>query len=398
MWKNVKKCAALLWLGAAFLPLPAQEVQGGAEWTKMPPVGAVADTAYRKGVSAAYAGLLGGRLVVAGGCNFPGVPAAEGGAKVYYDDVFILRTDAPAEGWARADAQPEASAYGVSLPTDSGLALIGGTSARGPLAATWELRLSERSGDVVYKSLSPLPQPVDNMAGARLGRRLYVVGGNVDGAPSNRVFSLSLDSLSAGWREEPPFPGEPRVQPVCVALRRGGEPCLFLFGGFAGAGAGRAPTVSLTAWCYVPSARKWEPVATPHDERGEPLALGGGAGHALSDTSALFLGGVNKDVFLQALQREQRLAEARAVGNDSLVRVLQAAGHDYMTHAPAWYRFNRRVLRYSSVDDCWTVVDEADQAARAGAALTGDGRTFYYLGGELKPGVRTPDGWRIRLR
>ena len=221
MWKNVKKCAVLLWLGAAFLPLPAQEVQSGAEWTKLPPVGAVADTAYRKGVSAAYAGLLGGRLVVAGGCNFPGVPAAEGGAKVYYDDVFTLRTDALAEGWTRADALPEASAYGVALPTDSGLALIGGTSACGPLAATWELRLSERSGDVVYKSLSPLSQPVDNMAGARLGRRLYVVGGNVDGAPSNRVFSLSLDSLSAGWREEPPFPGEPRVQPVCVALRRG---------------------------------------------------------------------------------------------------------------------------------------------------------------------------------
>ena len=32
----------------------------------------------RQGVSAPYAGMLGDRLVVAGGCNFPGVPAARG--------------------------------------------------------------------------------------------------------------------------------------------------------------------------------------------------------------------------------------------------------------------------------------------------------------------------------
>nr|MDE5638509.1 hypothetical protein [Odoribacter sp.] len=38
----------------------------------------------RQGVSAPYAGMSGDRLVVAGGCNFPGVPAAEGGEKVYY--------------------------------------------------------------------------------------------------------------------------------------------------------------------------------------------------------------------------------------------------------------------------------------------------------------------------
>ena len=103
-------------------------------------------------------------------------------------------------------------------------------------------------------------------------------------------------------------------------------------------------------------------------------------------------------IFLAALCREQRLAQARATGDDSLAATLQAAGRDYMTHAPAWYRFNRRVLRYSAAADRWTTVDRADQAARAGAALTGKGTTFYYLGGELKPGIRTPDLWQGQYR
>ena len=358
----------------------AQSESGMWDWIPLPSVGGVADTAYRKGVSAVYAGRLGERLVVAGGCNFPGVPAAEGGKKTYYNDVYALRLDAPDRGWERVGRLPEAAAYGVALPTDSGVALIGGTTSHGPLAAVWELRGSEKDGEVTCDGLPPLPMAVDNMAGVRLGRRLYVVGGNVSGAPSNRMFSLSLDSLTAGWREEPPFPGEPRTQPVAVAIH--------------------CPQASRFA--RLTRNRGWNDeknaVAAPTDGRGESLALGGGAGYALDDTTALCLGGVNKDVFLAALQREQRLAEARAAGDDSLVRALQAAGHDYMTRPPAWYRFNRCVLRYTSTADRWDVVAEADQAARAGAALVGRGPTFYYFGGELKPGVRTPALWQGRLR
>ena len=41
-----------------------------------------------QGVSAPFAGTIGGKTVVAGGCNFPDQPAAEGGAKVFYQDIF----------------------------------------------------------------------------------------------------------------------------------------------------------------------------------------------------------------------------------------------------------------------------------------------------------------------
>ncbi len=392
-----KKIGILACLSTVFLPGQAQPPAESVEWTSLPTVAEVADTAYAKGVSAAYAGLVGDSIVLAGGCNFPGVAAADGGRKVFYADVFVRPFSDTSGGWTRIGRLPGASAYGVALPTDRGLALVGGSGADGPLASAYELAWSPDGRGLRRNPLPALPRTVDNMSGARVGRRLYVVGGNVGGTPSCRMFSLHLDSLAAGWREEPPFPGEPRVQPVAVALRRGGETCLFVFGGFAVGGAGRDASLSLASLCYVPSARRWEPVATPVDERGEPLSLGGGAAYAVNDTVAVCLGGVDKDIFLNALRREQRLADARRDGDAAAVENLQAAGRRYMTMPAADYRFNRRVLRYSAAADRWAVVAQADQAARAGAVLAGRGDTFCWMNGELKPGVRTPAVWQGRL-
>ena len=51
-----------------------------------------------QGVSAPFAGVSNGVVLVAGGCNFPGVPASEGGRKVFYSDVYLLQGD---RGWQR---------------------------------------------------------------------------------------------------------------------------------------------------------------------------------------------------------------------------------------------------------------------------------------------------------
>lgn len=55
------------------------------------------------------------------------------------------------------------------------------------------------------------------MAGALVGHSLYIVGGNVNGIPSSAMYMLDLSDLSGGWKRETDIPGEPRVQPVCVA-------------------------------------------------------------------------------------------------------------------------------------------------------------------------------------
>ena len=47
------------------------------------------ENGYEQGVSAAYAGILNDKLILAGGCNFPDVRAAEGGKKRFYKGVYV---------------------------------------------------------------------------------------------------------------------------------------------------------------------------------------------------------------------------------------------------------------------------------------------------------------------
>lgn len=364
-------------------------------WQAVPHDTTPPDTAYAKGVSASYAALAGQTLLMAGGCNFPHTPAAEGGKKVYYDGIYALSAARPAAP-RRVGSLPEAAAYGVSLPAgEDGMLCIGGQSASGPLHSVLLLQLCEGGEKVTVRNLPPLPAPIDNMGGALLGRRVYIVGGNVGGKPSNAMYSLHLDSLAAGWREEPSYLGPPRVQPVVVALRCGGETCLYVFGGFSSP-TGQQPVVSTTSLRYSPSRHSWTEAAAPTDEAGHPLTLTGGAGYAIDDTTALCLGGVNHNIFLAAIQRERRLAEATARGDEAEAGRLREAGRAYLRQPAEAYRFNELALRYSSASDRWTILGRHPQAARAGATMAGCGNAFFYIGGELKPGIRTPEIWHVK--
>jgi sialate O-acetylesterase len=56
-----------------------------------------------------------------------------------------------------------------------------------------------------------------------------------------------------------------------------------------------------------------------------------------------------------------------------------------------WYRFNDRLLGFDFAEEKWEILNRNASYARAGAVLAIDGENFYYVGGELKPGIRTPE-------
>lgn len=80
-------------------------------WTKLPDLPGAADTA-SLGVSAPFAGIHNGVLIVAGGCNFPDKPVTEGGAKRYYSEIFVLLP----EGWKEIDRLPRPSPTALRFP------------------------------------------------------------------------------------------------------------------------------------------------------------------------------------------------------------------------------------------------------------------------------------------
>lgn len=389
MKRTLKGC----FLAALLTAAPAAAQPTSVDWqpaASLTPTGCTAG--FAQGVSAPFAGTVSGTPLVAGGCNFPETPASQGGKKRFYSDIY--RFDGQ---WLKMGNLPQPTAYGLSLTAPEGLVCVGGQSPQGSLTAAYVLQPAKKGRRIKRTPLPDLPYPIDNAAGALIGRRVYVVGGNVAGQPSRRMFSLSLDSLELGWREEASLPGAPRTQAVAVPLMFRGERCLYVFGGFAAGATEAQASVSTLSLFFVPSQGRWYIAAAPTDRQHGQVALGGGAGYALNDTLAVVCGGVNKDVFLAALRREGALAEAVCAGDTERSKRLGAEKKAYMEMPPADYRFNTHVLVYNACDDRWHVLSDVPQAARAGAAIVGSGRSFYQIGGETKPGIRTAEVWQATI-
>ncbi len=360
-----------------------------------------------KGVSAAFVGILDDNLVVAGGCNFPDVPAAEGGKKIFYKDILMLDDF----GWKKLGELPEAIAYGVSITYDDKLIFVGGQNDN-LLSTVYVLEFED---DVLkLDTLPSLPFTFDNGAGCLHENKIVIFGGNQNGIVSSDVWSLDLGN-SDSWQKESTLPIEGGlVQPILVSQSRvlskkskevpGGEiyvsksmPQLFAFGGFSPAVDGRSAQVNQAVWSFNQFALTWEKTvegASPNEERN---SFSGGVGIAVEDSLILLLGGVNQQIFEEALNRNLYLSKADENTTDTVTQKYRKEAAEYMHHPAEWYRFNDEVWLYNTNSDSWKSLGKYPQAALAGASIVADDDVIYVVNGELKPGVRTPKIWKIVL-
>lgn len=324
---------------------------------------------YEQGVSACYAAATSEALFIAGGCNFPDTPAAEGGKKVYYKGIYRTSTD-NAGDWEMVGELPESSAYGANIQQGENWYIVGGMNSNGATEKAYRITLDDRPA---IEMLPPLPCAIDNLSGTVMGNTLCVAGGNADGKASNRVFILELNE-GKSWIELPPMPGAPRVQPVCSAT----DGYIYIWGGFTPATQSHEAIVHCNGIRYGVSNGIWEELGETSGGNGT-LTLSGGAAIAINDSTIIAAGGVNKDIFLDAISGRYELVDKE----------------DYMHKPVEWYKFNRELLMYNTHDNSWRTIGNDTVYARAGAQLIRDGNTLYQIGGELKPGIRTPGIYKI---
>ena len=327
---------------------------------------------FDKGVSACYCGVINGYLYIAGGCNFPDKPVAEGGKKRFYKAIYAAKLNAEGNRleWKTVGQMPQPAAYGVSVTYENSLIFVGGNNETGGL--TTAIRLRPTATGMQQEALPNLPHALDNMAGAVVGHILYVVGGNCEGVATQKVWSLDLkNTAKEGWKEEPSIPGIARVQPIAAALA--GD-LLGVWGGFAPKTDSKAAQLAMNGASYNAGCGTWTALPVPTDALGEEVFTGGSTAIATPQKGVVVVGGVNKDVFLAAINK---LPEG------------------YLLHEPEWYRFSSRVLCYR--DGAWTQLLQHPSVARAGCALAYWDGWVYVVGGELKPGIRTPEIVRFRV-
>lgn len=334
-----------------------------------------------QGIASPYAGKSGRWVVIGGGCNFPEAPLTEGGAKRYYSDIYALDTDHPTH-WIKAGHMATASAYGVSIGVSDGVVWIGGNDGTHSLASAWRVSVDVRG----KASLHPLPQlpiALDNMAGAMGGGYLYVAGGQSEGKPSNQVFRLKYPDGSS-WERLPDMPGPARLQAVAT-VQSGASPTpkLYVIGGYSPLGT------NANALCYDPQTERWSAIA-PIEIDGNAMAVAGAGCVNSGNSYIVCMGGVDKTIFDSAL----RISAKPQAQADSLQ-------HDYLSHAPEWYRFRTAPLTYNTITDTWAQMPGNALLARAGAAVVGidgtQGRQWVVVCGETKPGIRSAQATAVTV-
>ena len=334
-------------------------------------------------VSGHYAGWTNDGLTIYGGCNFPDVPCADGGEKVYYPQ-----------------------AYGASVQVPEGTLFLGGMDAHGSLSVCTFINAT----DGASAPIESLPKALDNFAATYYDGMVWVAGGQTNGVPNKEVFAMPYPN--GKWSTVATLPDACRLQPCAAVQNTAKGYALFLFGGYQPKGetngkvkaeSGKVetePTVNATVhtdgiyisidelkkgnvepsqWKRTSPALAWTDEEVDGKRRQQIQAVVGSTCSTVGYSHVLFFGGVDHDIFLSAIEGKQ----------DSL----------YLRHTPDWYRFRQDVLTYHTITDSWGTLPGNCLLARAGACLTPQvgGKGWSYSGGELMPGVRSADVSHIEV-
>ena len=316
------------------------------------------------GVSAPFAGVINDWMIVAGGCNFPDIPAAKGGKKVYYSEIYAINMKEKSKGWKLLGQLPQNMAYGATVLIGDDMCLIGGENENGKLNSAYKISMDCEAGKVHIETLPSLPECITNLSGTAIGNDIYITGGMTE-TDRNSLYRMSALSPDK-WEKLTSYPGNKRIQSILLS---NGKNELYLIGGFQSPSKKKEAVLSDDILCYNVDKRSWKRlIDLPLDENGEKRCLVGGSGIVHNDMLIL-TGGVNYTIFKNAINGK--------------------APEGYLEKPVEWYKFNDDVLFFNLKERTWNVVNEVDGAAKAGGVLLMYEDCLYMICGETKPGIRT---------
>lgn len=209
------------------------------------------------GVAGPFVGVAGDALVVAGGTNFPDAPPWSGGTKTWHDTAFVLSS--PDGSWREGFRLPQPLAYGVSISTDEGLVCLGGCTQTENVADVFVLKWDGTT--LSHEAMAPLPAPSSCQAGALIGSRIYLAGGQpgpnpTEGPSSDYFWVLDIEDEKPEWESLPTWPGPERFYAVAGTDGK----LFYLFSGIRrilNSDGQPALEYLRDAYCFDPTAKEW---------------------------------------------------------------------------------------------------------------------------------------------
>lgn len=350
----------------------------------------LSDSTANPGVAGAFSGLSNGRIILAGGSNFPQGYPWEGGRKHYSDDVYLL-TPGPDGNYActllpdvKFPAEGKGLAHGASVTAGNHLYCFGGTGSDGLNRTVY--RLTCTGGSVRIDSVSRLPDDFTPVAATAAGNNLYIHG---VGPSANLLYAYTPSS--GRWKELAACPAARRSEgAVLVRQHDGHEEALYLIGGRDVTDG--TLTLFTDVWEYTPVHNTWKHKGEiiPDGDHAPvvvmaPAAVPYGSGHIL------VLGGDDGREFSRRFALEQAIASTDdPAERDSLSRELTRA----FTEHPG---FSRDILAYHAITDTWIRLGTSAEPLPAVTTAVLSGNNIVLPSGEASPGVRSDRVLSVRI-
>lgn len=324
-----------------------------------------AQKGYNKNIGTAGVlyGAIGNYFIAGGGANFPIKPVLEGGAKVIYSDVYLMREKDGKLEIVEQSNFPHKIGYGASVSVKDGIYYIGGGENSEKDKEIWFLSLEKNS--LKYEKIGELPFAFQSGGAVFKDGKLYIFAGKQDGKASKKFWEYNLKTKEV--KELSDVPGDTRTQ--CIGQILDGK--LYVFGG----GNSKA---FIDGYKYDFENNSWENVADIRIS-GKEISVLGGNSVKINENEMLVIGGFNKELWNDANHYLSTLKDEE----------LAKYKFNYFTQDPIDFNWNSEILLYNAKENSWKSLGEIPFDAPCGEGLVIIGNKIYSINGEIKPGVRT---------
>jgi len=306
-----------------------------------------------KGVAGAITGIDGNALIVAGG-SYYNSPLWKGGQKIYLDSIFICVKNENEYRWEFSGKLPYPVAHGASVSTSNGLLCFGGQNEiqkyKNVFLLHWD---ADKQCVVINNDFPALPEASSYISATKLNNSVYIIGGKIQFSGiekiTNNFWKLDLgEDLVKGWQKLESCPGGARFGASVATQSNGEYNCLFVFSGKSDSG------YLSDTYMFDPKTNHWKKMADmPRPALAAPTIAAGGS-HVF-----VFSGSDGHDV-------------------DKIFEIKDD------------YHFTSEILSFNTITNVWCKAGELPQGIANATAVMWDGQ-IVIPGGELRPGVRTPD-------
>ncbi len=350
------------------------------------------------GLAGAFSGIVNSKLIVAGGNNFPDRKPWEGGTKIFYRTIYCFEIgEDTLQSIPVTASLPEPLAYGSSVTLPEGILCIGGNGPERCSSKVFLIKWDEVSKDLKIEDFPDLPVPVSFGTAASAGNKVYLMGGTSvpNGSDSvSHFFRLDLSAIDKPdfkWEKLPSFPGMSRILSVSAVQSNGTKECVYLFSGRNFCNPDK-PVVFTDGMFYDPELRIWEAVQTSPQTKFQLMA-GSAFRHGLNDI--VFVGGAPDSTFLKEVGLKAQLSDALANANKIRSEQLK---DELLTFYNTHKGFDRRLLQFNAIKGTISQVGEFSSFCPVTTNVIPYGDGALVVCGEIKPGIRTPDIYRIKVR